>query len=157
MILLHAQGQLKVLLHVQIAQVHSACLSLVYTFVYPEKTLSRKYAQMKRRKVFSLSIRFHVIFNLSHFLILLKTRKKISHKQLTCSQQNSEDTHRAGSPQKFLEMDFHRSQASTDHRKVLSCCVDKPVRHGKKIFSYLLLMFFQPLRDSCRSLLLHAV
>lgn len=58
--------------------------------------------------------------------------KEISHKQLTCLQQNSEDTHRAGSPQKFLEMDFHRSQASTDHRKVLSCCADKPVRHGKK-------------------------
>jgi len=92
---------------------------------------------MKReKKSFSLSFRFHDIFSLSHFLILLRMQKKISHKPLTCWQQKSEDMRRAGSPQKFLGMDFHRNQASTDHRKVLSCCADKPVRHGKSIYLF---------------------
>lgn len=62
-------------------------------------------------------------------------QKTVLHK-LTCLQQNSVDMHRAGSPEMFLGMDFHRSQASTDHRKVLSCCVDKPVRHGKNLFVF---------------------
>lgn len=87
---------------------------------------------------FSLSFRFHDSFSSSLSLILLKMQKKITHKQLTCLQQNSEDMHRAGSPQKSLGMDFHRSQASIDHRKVLLCCVDKPVRHGKNLFIFTL-------------------
>lgn len=98
-----------------------------------------------RKKSISPSFRFHdILFSLSHFLILLKMQKKISHKQLTCLQQNSEDMHKAGSPQKFLGMEFHRTQASTDHRKVLSCCVDKPVKHGKKSFCIYSWWFFSP-------------
>lgn len=87
---------------------------------------------------------FMTFFSLSHFLILLKTQKKISHKQLTCLQQNSEDMHKAGSLQKFLGMEFHRSQASTDHRKVLLCCVDKPVKHRKNLFVFTLDGFSAP-------------
>lgn len=73
-------------------------------------------------------------------------QKTVLHMKLTCLQQNSEDMHRAGSPQMFLGMDFHRSQASTDHRKVLLCCVDKPVRHGKKLFVFSLDDFSAPER-----------
>lgn len=66
----------------------------------------------------------------------MQKKKKKNLKKLTYLQQSSEDRHRAGSPQEFLGMHFHRSQASTDHKKVLSCCVGNPVRHGKKILIF---------------------
>lgn len=71
-------------------------------------------------------------------------QKTVLHKKLTCLQQNSEDKHRGGSPQLFLGMDFHRSQASTDHRKLLLCCADKPVKDRKNLFVFSLDGFSAP-------------
>lgn len=100
--------------------------------------------QRWRKKVLSSLLQMSWHFSLSHFVVLLQMQKTVLHKKLTCLQQNSEDMHRAGSPEMFLGMDFHRIQASTDHRKVLSCCVDKPVRHGKKSFCIFSWLFFRP-------------
>lgn len=119
----------------RIVPVNSASLNLVYIFVYLEKQCFYEIYSNEdegKKVLFSL-LQMSRHFSLSHFLVLLKMQKTVLHKKLTCLQQNSEDMHKAGSPQMFLGMDFHRSQASTDHRKVLSCCVDKPVRHEKNL------------------------
>lgn len=119
----------------RIIPVNSASLNLVYIFVYLEKQCFYEIysKENEEKKVLFSLLQMSRHFSLSHFLVLLKMQKTVLHKKLTCLQQNSEDMHRAGSPQMFLGMDFHRSQASTDHRKVLLCCVDKPVRHGKNL------------------------
>lgn len=109
-----------------------------------KNNVSMRYRQRWRKKFLFYHLQMSWHFYFSHFLVLLKMQKTVLHKKLTCLQQNSEDMHRAGSPQMFLGMDFHRSQASTDHRKVLLCYVDKPVRHGKNLFVFSLHVFLAP-------------